>query len=201
MFALHQKQIADYGLASPDNMARVLTFVLLTIRQPLFNVAADMKTLETGTPEEIMGVLFGSKHRAYVEIWETREARYHQALEIDYHDEGETRADNLLCLFHAIHGLGFVKSGFSSQLLFGCSGCLDSHNVRAHGLNPNTIRAKTWRRLATKQRKAREYNALIGALGGTEALWDNWCHMVADSATRWKTGFEVSAAHSAICLQ
>jgi hypothetical protein len=48
MFAEHQPQLARLGRTSPGGLARIATFALLTIRQPLRIACADYKLVRNG---------------------------------------------------------------------------------------------------------------------------------------------------------
>ena len=89
----------------------------------------------------------------------------------------------LLMYFAGLPGLGLVKGGFVAQLCFGVAGCLDTHNITIHGLQPSTFAAhrfKGARTEKTKRKLVAHYVELCRALGGAGKLWDNWCQYVAD---------------------
>lgn len=202
MFKRDQAIIAKFGRASPDNMARVLTFVILTIRQPLTRVGGDLASVvdSQGDGRDINGILYGFKHHAWVEVWEQRETLYHCAEELAYHSEDNDRlADALVRLFSDIHGIGWIKAGFAAQLLYGVSGCVDTHNLDRYGLNATTFKYRQGQTTKTKARRARAYNALVNKLGGTEELWDSWCAYVAKGTAihnqGWASADDVSAEH------
>lgn len=184
MFAVHQKRISNYARQNPDNMARVLRFVILTIRNRLFNVPADMATLDSGgaTAEEINGVLYGFKLDSVNQIDAEAESLYWQAEEIVFHATSEREAaENLLNLFTSIHGLGLAKAGFAAQLIYGVSACIDSHNLERFGINPNSIKSSTFKNAKTyktRQKYIARYCDIVEKCGGTEFLWDSWCAYV-----------------------
>ena len=199
MYATHQRQIAAYGQRSPDNMARVLTFVLLTIRQPLWRVPGDMAGVEAAEAAgEGAPMLYGWKREGFDYVQRHKADLWHSALRIvDVAPDESDATDSLLLHFSQVPGFGMVKAGFVVQLLFGLSGCVDSHNVGRFGLTPADFRSSRMKRLKRPQgrrQRARWYNETVGRLGGTEALWNGWCQHVA-SQPRYRDAHHVSAIH------
>jgi hypothetical protein len=204
MFENHQPKISAYGRANPENFARVLNFVIVTIRNRLFNVPADMETLERPeTPDSLAAVLYGWKQDSIAQIERERESLYYQAESIVYHAESEREAaENLINLFCQIKGLGMVKAGFAAQLLYGCGGCLDSHNLERFGIKPARVksdRLKTAKTLKTKRAVVSEYLDYCEQFGGCARLWDSWCeHLFSvDDETGRKMNGNVSPYKSA----
>jgi len=180
MFADHQYRIADFGQTNADNMAKVLTFVIVTIRNRLFNCASDMETIEHSTnAQELQGALYGFKSQSVDQIRAEKDSLYDQAMQI-WHDRESDRqcAETMLNLFTLIHGFGLAKAGFACQLLFGVSACLDSHNIERFSINPNHIRSgrlKGSKTLKNRWKVIRQYCDFVDKCGGTESLWDSWC--------------------------
>ena len=147
MFANHQYRISAYARQNPDNMARVLKFVILSIRTRLYNLPADMDSLENPESEDTLtGILYGFKAAAIDQITNEAAALYWQAESIVFHATSKREsAENLLNLFTGIHGLGLAKAGFACQLIYGVSACLDSHNLERFGISPNAIKSSTFK--------------------------------------------------------
>ncbi len=196
MFVDHQPIIARYGRANPDHFARVLTFVIASVRARLGNLTADMQVIEDHGGE---GVLYGWKHAAVfgiserrIELWETCEEHAARA-------DPDALPDALVATLVTVHGFGYPKAGFAAQLLYGVSGCLDTHNVRRFELRARApcLRERDPRATAGLTRKhVAQYNALILRCGGTAVLWDTWCAYVAARAPdTWKTANHASAEH------
>ena len=189
MFSNHQKRIGDYARRDADSMARVFSFVVLTIRERLATIPDAMATLDAardgdGTAQnEIDSILYGSKRAAIYQIDAEKDSIYWQAESIVYHAESERdAARELIRLFASIHGVGLAKAGFMAQLCYGVGGCLDSHNIERFGINPNAIKScryKNAKRLSTRDRILNQYLDLCESFGGAESLWDSWCHYVA----------------------
>lgn len=215
MFRNHQKLVSAYGRENPEQFARVLKFVVLSIRTRLFNLPADMATLdaaETGESYDgVDSILYGSKRAAIDQINAERDALYWQAESIVYHAETEREAaENLLDLFTGIHGLGLAKAGFCAQLLYGVSACLDSHNVARYDLKASALKSSTFKNaktLKTRRKWISRYCDMVETLGGTELLWDTWCEYVFNrpdetgykmngNQAAYKSPFHVSALHA-----
>ncbi len=204
MFANHQPLISSYARQNPDNFARVLKFVILTIRTRLFNIPADMETLESAqSAEELGGVLYGWKVDSVAQIDTEKESLFEQAESIVYHAESERHAaENLLVLFLGIKGLGLAKAGFAAQLIYGISACLDSHNLERFGINPNHIRSSCYKKAKTHKTRVKNiarYCDYVEKCGGTESLWNSWCDYVFNRPDELglKMNHNVAVYHSA----
>lgn len=214
LFNTHQKLVAEYGRQDAECFARVLKFVVLTIRTRLAQVPSDMETLDLAEAGEaspdIDSILYGSKRGAVMDINANKDALFSQAESIVYHAESEREAaESLVDLFSGIYGLGLAKAGFCAQLLYGLSGCLDSHNLERLGISPNLVKSSTFKNaktLATRRKWLARYQDIVESQGGTSALWDSWCEYVAarpdETGVRmngnkplYESAFHVSALH------
>ncbi len=212
MFAKHQKRISDYARANPENMARVLKFVILTIRTRMHNIPSDMETLDSGgqAADEINGILYGFKRDSINQIDAERDSLFAQAESIVFHATSEREAaENLLDLFTGIHGLGLAKAGFACQLIYGVSACLDSHNIARFNIPWSHMKSATFKNaktLKTRRKWISRYCDYVEAAGGTESLWDSWCEFVYNrpdetgykmngNRATYKSAFHVSALH------
>lgn len=182
MFRNHQPAIQAWAARSPDNLARVLQLAIITARQPFINAPADMQTAIRGE-RDAASVLFSWKARSFAEIWNEREAIFWQCHDILHHAEERRAAENgLLGYIASIHGMGFAKAGFSVQMAFGMSGCLDTHNLSRLGIKAYVTRSRIGERaytLASMNARVELYNSIVHQSGGTEKLWDDWCSYVA----------------------
>lgn len=199
MYKRDQAKISKFARANPDNFGLTLSFVIVTIRNRLFNVPADMETLkEPDSADALSGVLYGFKMDSIIQIEREKESLYEQAELINYFAESDReKAERLLALFATIHGLGLVKSGFAAQCIYGVSACLDSHNIKRFGLNPNILRSSRYKlakTLKTRSRKISDYQDTVERLGNTESLWDSWCNHLAQVDD--KTGFKMNRNES-----
>lgn len=202
MFAIHQNKIENYAARGPTEFGRVLTFVLLTIQQPLDTVPAAMKDVDREGIES--KYLWGFKRDAYEHMIKNREPIYHDAMELSHIPDPEIAERQLLAYFAAMPGLGLVKAGFVLQLAFGLGGCVDGHNVKRFELDkgrkslPQFLRANQYKAVkpATRARFIDQYQALLKIAGGCEDLWDDWCIYVQSRAPgRYASAHEVSELH------
>ena len=184
MYQIHQKRVSEYARQCPENMARVMKFVILTIRNRMHNLPADMEILDTGgqVPEDIPAILYGFKQDSINQIDAESESMYWQAESIVFHATSKRESEeNLLDLFTGIHGLGLAKAGFVCQLVYGVSACLDSHNIERFGIPYKHLKSATFksaRTLKTRRKWISRYCDYVEQCGGTESLWDSWCKYV-----------------------
>ncbi len=193
MFAEHQSRIGRYvGSGGTVAFTHVATFVLLTIRQPLWRVRGDLERIAAGD----LSPLWGSKAAGFEWLQRNGATVYPRLVELV--ERGDT--DAALELMAQCPGLGLVKAGFVLQLCWGVSGCLDTHNLVRFNLKASAF-ALGKAKAATRLRKAAEYNALIELLGGCEQLWDGWCQWAYDHGKGNKGHYNnadaVSAEHCA----
>lgn len=198
MFNIHQKQIAQFAKANPENMARVITFVYATVQQPLTMVTMIMESIdEQGGSCEY---LFGWKLPAFLYVEENQQAIYNIAMNIyDVYPNPKVAEHELLKYFASLPGLGLVKGGFVVQLCFGLSGCLDSHNLERFGYTKQTFAASKFKNAKTEKTRNRlvsKYHTAISKAGGTASLWDSWCDYVANKQPNtYNSGYDVSRLH------
>lgn len=180
MFAEHQPIIADFAKQSPENTARVIKFVLLTVRRRLEHVAPLMDDDNRRcTSLTLRGIEYAERNA--------------QDLYDDLLDECVSDAQCIERLLQ-VPGLGMVKAGFVMQLVRGRVGCLDSHNIKMYGLNPRAFASTT--SITGLRERVRLYMQVCADLGGVEVLWDRWCDYVATLRPKvWSSGEAVSRAH------
>lgn len=199
MFKEHQSKIGAFARQNPENFERVLQFVILTIRMPLHRVKSDFETVNEGG-EDAVGVLFGFKARAWREANQNRE-RLFTYLEHIWTDPELSPREKHLDMLEAMadqFGFGPVKAGFVLQLVYGISGCIDTHNLKRFGIHMRAF-SNYCQKKTRKGRRAMlsKYVDAIEAQGGTETLWDGWCTFVAQNSPAPYQGsaYEVSKAH------
>ena len=198
MYQRDQAKISRYARSSPEAFARVMQFVIFTARVRLANVPANMDTAERGG-DDAMSVLFGWKHKAWSEAYIHRETHFTYCEDAARHTSDPYELSCVLIEYIAsLTGFGPVKAGFVVQCIYpGLGGCLDMHNIKMYGLKPrafdNYCQFKTARR---RRRKIAQYVTLCGELGGPEALWDGWCHYLAQQQPAlYRNADHVSAIH------
>ena len=199
MFETHQATIATYARQGPDELARIMQFVLLSIRTPLKRVPQDMVTCDEGG-EDAMSVLWGFKHSAWSDLYARREITY-TFLEHIAHGPGndQERACAMLGYLCHLPGLGPAKAGFVIQLAYGLAGCLDGQNLKQYNIPEQYFAAgkfKRYKQTASRARLVREYVAQCYTLGGPAILWDNWCRYIVDhSLATYDSADQASALH------
>lgn len=201
MFKQDQAIISKYARSSPKNFARVMQFVILTARARIDNIEANFNTAEYGQPDEILGVLFGWKFKAFNEVWINRETHYSFCEDAAQRAESPHELSCVLIEYIAgLHGYGPAKAGFVAQLIYGhlgAGGCLDSHHLKRFKIPSR--RFDSYRQIRTvraRRRKIELYVTTTEALGGPETLWDAWCHYVAnDQPTAYASAAQVSSLH------
>lgn len=184
MFNTHQNSIQNFAKLNADNLFKVTQFVLLTIRQPLFNVPATMADVNQHGGDSVY--LWGVKRIAWEWHSEHRQEVFDRLMMIDHCNPDPAYAANEALLYLAsLSGLGLVKAGFVAQLVLGVAGCLDTHNVNKYGLKASAFAAYRFKKAKTqktRQRLVSDYLALCTKLGGAAGLWDNWCAHVANNS-------------------
>jgi|TARA_Y100000310_G_scaffold302643_1_gene340250 hypothetical protein len=193
----HQKTIERYARQSPEHFARILQFVILTVRVPLYRVRQDTSTAAQGGADAL-GVLWGWKHNAYNAAQDGAEnsLAYLEHCQAHYGDERE-RAQAMLEHVADLPGFGLAKAGFVLQLAFGLAGCLDTHNLSRFNISASTF--KDFKARSTKkarERLSQKYIDAVYALGGPSTLWDSWCEYVAtNQASTYDDAEHVSRLH------
>ena len=188
MYATHQKAIQAYARTA-EGFRRVVRFVHLTIQEPLERAPAFMRACERGDKRCLWGWKSGA------DDWWNENSREAFDACTAYAASGDV--DGLVAYLSQCPGLGVAKGGFVAQLVFGVSGCIDSHNVQRFGIDPKVVAPRKVKRFETARKHAAAYNAAVAKLGGTEALWDSWCEFVASRPGYGKAlgAFGVSALH------
>ncbi len=193
MFAEHQPQLSKLGRSGPEGFKRIVTFVLCTIRVQLHAAVKDYPLVWRGERRGVRSI-FGSKHQGLDELNE-RAVDLYEMCERAYQDrEGEELEDELLHTVTSLHGIGCAKGGFIAQMIYGVSGCLDSHNLRRFGIPEGTFKIAD-RTPRKRSALITDYNRVCRQLGGTQYLWDTWCQYLADNDANYVSADHVSRLH------
>lgn len=161
-------------------------FAILSIRQKITNVPAQLERVEQGELED----LFGFKREAY--YWLRERAPELRAAILSAPDN---RAR--LLIIAECPGLGIVKGAFILQLMGYDVACLDSRNIKREGRNPRAYRSDGARKTTCPRawhRKIERYLAEVE--GKAREYWNAWCEDVANAYKL--TAEEVSGLHLAI---
>jgi hypothetical protein len=186
MFRDHQPICARHA-SEPQGFLEAGAFVLCTIRVPLERAIIDFQDWKLHGSER---AFWGWKRHALGQF-QANAAERKRRLDALYPDRDAMLAE--VCRWR---GFGPAKGGFLLQIVYGLSGCLDSHNLAAHGLGEREFRidGKGERGIA---RVVERYHKAVDKAGGCEALWDTWCEGIAAlRPDTWSSGDQVSRYHA-----
>jgi hypothetical protein len=125
--------------------------------------------------------IFGAKHDGLAAI--SNPAWLFDQCERAWHCSDHAE-DEIVHILQSVPSLGPAKAGFCAQMIYGISGCLDTHNLQRFGIREREFRgAEAKYKPATVCAKIASYNDLCRKLGGTAHLWDSWCEYVAHRGT------------------
>ena len=196
MYKKDNKIIADFLLASPDNMVRGFTFVLLSIQQPTQGLADKMLEVDQQGPE-CRHLNYGLKRAGFEYVEAHKQAIFERLTE--YVALGLDDIENIskaLLYVYDTPNLGMVKSAFVLQLLGFDVSCIDSHNLKRLGWKQSQVSLPKTLKHESKMRKIRAYVSQTQQKG-TAYWWNSWCHYVAGNIANKKltTGQQVSNYH------
>ncbi len=166
----HMDQVSRRALRSTYDLLSIATLALLSIRQQWHTIGNQMDDVrEHGVDSKY---LFGSKRTGYKYLVKNIDWLYAvtKTAESDY---------ELLDAWSTVPGLGLVKVGFVIQMARGVGGCIDMHNMLEYGIPAAQLRFSKDLSTKAKAVKLRGYLALCNELGGSEYLWEQWCHIIA----------------------
>lgn len=175
MYAEDMPPIADFGLANADNFADVVTFVLLTIQQPLAGVKTQLDDVRKRGAKS--RYLFGAKRDGYRYVQDMKAPLFAKVKRAIETRDTAAGIDALL----DVPSLGIVKAAFVLQLLGAPDAAvMDTHNLTRLGLKPTAFRfAKAAiKRPETRAKKIRDYLAYVASIGDAGYWWDSWCQYV-----------------------
>lgn len=194
MFAEHQPLLSRLGRSNAAGFERIVTFTLCTIRQPLRLACMNYKLVRAGDTSS----LFGSKHHGLAAV-QSRGNEWHERCEYAYETaaDDEEAADIILSILCEIPCLGPAKAGFVAQMIYGLSGCIDTHNLTRFGISERTFRGREAKYSERRYHQTlRDYNSFCRKVGGTSALWDGWCdYLAARDPINYPSGELVSSLH------
>ena len=194
MFNYINPRINSHCLDNADNLSNCIAMVVLSIQQPWHSVGGQMSDYKK------LGIksrfVWGNKKKTIQYLQKKRHVLYGSMLAIlASHKSQADKNHALLKLFLHVPGLGLVKAGFVVQLAVGQIGCIDSHNIKKYGINPNTLKVPVNASPRLKDKKIAAYIELCESIGCAD-LWDNWCQLIADKqAKHFASGNAVSRAH------
>jgi len=185
MYDDHVPTISAAMRDNPDTFVRGITFVLLSIRQRIYNVPAALADVDEYRGKSIY--LLGHKRAGYTYCLFNGPRLYSEVLACG--DDTEAAIGILL----QVPDLGIVKAAFVAQLLGFDVACIDSRNAKALGTSQRAWRTdgKSPGQLAPK------VSSYLNQYGGrAREFWNTWCEDVAAAyPTAYADAQAVSAEH------
>lgn len=170
MYADHVPQLRAHGEATPQGLADLITFALLTIRQPFTRMPEQFREVRKHGAEA--ACLFGWKQPGY-------EYAHEHSASMQARLRETTGAEEAIEVINDVPGLGIVKSAFVAQMLGHDVACFDSRNAVKLKLGPRPFRPrKDDRSLAWRRRQIVSYVHMTRESGGAEFWWNDWCERV-----------------------
>ena len=143
--------------------------------------------------------LWGKKGDGYTYLKDNADYLYGKMYDIadkKGYNSVEACAD-VVQLFMQVPNLGMVKASFLAQCLGFNVACIDSHNIKRLGLNPNVVKTPpATMKPATVRKKVEDY-VVLTQKKGSQYWWDTWCEYVAGNRANraLDTGDVVSRFH------
>ena len=172
-------------------------FVLLTIQAGLSTVKGSMA--KVNFEGEDANCLWGKKGDGYTYLKDNADYLYGKMYDIadkKGYNSVEACAD-VVELFMQVPNLGMVKASFLAQCLGFNVACIDSHNIKRLGLNPNVVKTPPASMKPATVRKKVEAYVVLTQEKGSQYWWDTWCEYVAGNRANraLDTGDVVSRFH------
>lgn len=181
-----ESHVADNG---GPGLVAVVDFALATIQQQFPTVPSILAEWRVNKTDARS--MFASKRDGW------RYVREHQSRlwALLQHHSRELDTVGAIDTLLEIPGLGTVKAGFVAQMLGFEVGCIDSQNQILYDVNPAPFAIREGMTARTRLRKIEGYVQLCASLGGSLALWTNWCNYIGDKYSSFDSGWDVSSLH------
>jgi len=172
-------------------------FVLLTIQAGLSTVKGSMAKVNYEGDDA--NCLWGKKGDGYTYLKDNADylcGKMYDIADKKGYNSVEACAD-VVQLFMQVPNLGMVKASFLAQCLGFNVACIDSHNIKRLGLNPNVVKTPpATMKPATVRKKVEDY-VVLTQKKGSQYWWDTWCEYVAGNRANraLDTGDVVSRFH------
>ena len=179
MYAQDVPRIKAYAGASPDNLANVITFVLLSIRVQFTRVATAMRDVRREGRDSAF--LWGFKQEGFDYVQAHKESIHSALCGAPY----PTTVEAVDYLASEVCGLGIVKAAFVAQMLGHNVACFDSRNLDSLEWGGRPFREFKRRngvcviKAETRQRHIAAYVQMTIETGGAAHWWDHWCNGIA----------------------
>ena len=185
MYKEDVKTIKDYvskgGLPAFE---KVFYFVLGSIRTRFYHITDITKDITTKGLDSKH--IWGSKVKAYTDFKQVSQTLFESVSE-SHRDVLSLTKD-----ISNIRGIGIAKASFLLQLLGRETACLDVHNLKLLGVNPDYFKDR---------KRTEEYVSLVQQRG-SEYWWDSWCEHIANTYPKhFKDAEHVSKLHVKAIVQ
>jgi hypothetical protein len=192
MFKSDNPKINEFAQQSPDNMARMILMVSLSIQQQWSGVGKAIEDVDAKGSNS--AYLWGSKATCYAYLQDNKDAIYSDAM-------AATTDVELMIVFLRVPGLGLPKAGFTCQLWNGTVGCIDVHNLRRLSIPASTLTVSKTASPSAIEKRAAAYVTACNNYS-SEWLWNSWCELIAVKYPKKFTGVShVSAVHYGYLVQ
>lgn len=182
-------KIGNHARKNAGGLIDVVDFTLATIQQQfptVPNILADWRLNGPTSP-----MMFGSKRDGWQYIREHNARLFSLMTYLYAREDVEEAIDTML----EVPGLGIVKAAFVCQLFGFNTGCIDTHNAILYDIDVKAFRTTDGMQARTKLAKISAYQALVVGLGGSQPLWERWCHYVGERYSGFADGRHCSRHH------
>jgi len=184
--------ISNHAQSHAQGLLDVMAFTFCTIQTPLKRCHAQMQDIRVNGAEA--SALWGAKRSGYeYAVANLQQLHGDMLMHLDNGDDVKAMLTML-----QVPCLGLVKAGFVCQMFGFDVSCLDTHNLKALGLDVKDVKLDAKLSLDKRINKVQSYIKLTRDNGGAEYFWDFWCNYVASKGGLNKgldSGDIVSAYH------
>ena len=165
--------INNHAQSHAQGLLDVMAFTFCTIQTPLKRCHAQMQDIRANG--EAAAALWGAKRDGYK--YAVANLQHLHADMLMHLDNGNAVGAMLTML--NVPCLGLVKAGFVCQMFGFDVSCLDTHNLKALGLDVKDVKLDAKLSLDKRINKVQSYIKLTRESGGAEYWWNVWCNFVA----------------------
>ena len=184
--------ISNHAQSHAKGLLDVMAFTFCTIQTPLKRCLVQMQDIRANGADA--AALWGAKRDGYK--YAVANLQQLHADMLKHLDKGDAVGAMLTML--NVPCLGLVKAGFVCQMFGFDVSCLDTHNLKALGLDVKDVKLDAKLSLDKRISKVHSYIKLTRESGGAEYWWNKWCIYVAEKGGLNKgldSGDIVSAYH------
>lgn len=165
--------ISNHAQSHAQGLLDVMAFTFCTIQTPLKRCYDQMQDIRANGADAV--ALWGAKRDGYK--YAVTNLQHLHANMLLHLDNGDAVGAMLTML--NVPCLGLVKAGFVCQMFGFDVSCLDTHNLKALGLDVKDVKLDAKLSLDKRINKVQSYIKLTRESGGAEYWWNKWCDFVA----------------------